>query len=294
MNIALTSLLVWLTAVELPAGTELQYAGTFSQSTKNGVTEVKAFSLQAVLVSAEDGSPHLAYSIDERGGGSWGWPERFGLIPLENLAVAKSGQMRLLYLHEGQQYPLSLRSPIFPFRDKLAPQASWTDGRFEYVVTRKRKIKDRECYQVEVSTNLGKLQTLVVEAASGILMSLEERVIIGRGDEFQLKMELQSQAQLSAADLAKHRQALDSLLALQSALNRTGDQKVVELTADQLKSLQSELPRIEKEADGTSWSKLVASVIRDLELQQKRLEGVAGLEKKTDRTSRSEVVAQAE
>ena len=155
----------------------------------------------------------------------------------------------------------------------------WMAG-FEYVVTRKKKIKDRDCVQVEVSSNLGRVQTLVVEAGSGILISLEERGIIGRGDEFQLKMELQSQNQLAQADTAKVRQIFDSLLAIQSGLNRSGEQKVVELTEPQLKALQTELPRIEKDAEGTAWSRFVASIGRDLQQQQKRLEGVAGLEKK--------------
>jgi len=279
VNVAITGLMVWLAAVDLPAGTELQYTGTLSQQTKTGMAEVKTFTLYAIVVNSEDGNAQLAYHLDERGGGSWGWPERFGLIPLTTPSP-KTRLLRILYTHEGQQYPLPVRLPVFESLDKLAPQTSWTDGRLEFVVTRKRKVKERDCFQVEVSSNLGRVQTLVIEASSGILMSLDERVIIGRGDEFQLKMELQTQNQLSVADLAKNRQPLDSLLAIQSGLNRTGEQKVVELTGDQLNRVRSELPRLDKEAEGTAWSRIVASVGRDLQQQQKRLDGVAGLEKK--------------
>ena len=55
---------------------------------------------------------------------------------------------------------------------------------------------------------------------------------------------------------------------------------MVELTLDQLKSIQKELPRIQKEAEETAWSRFVASIARDLLQQQKRLDGVAGLQKK--------------
>ena len=276
----MTGLLIWLAAVDPPVGTELQYVGTLSQQTKSGVAEVKSFTIHAVSLPAEDGSAQWAYQLDERGGGSWGWTERFGLMPLANGAASKARPIRILYTHEGQQYPLPIRSPLFEFRDKLVPESSWTDGRREYTVTRQRKFKDRACLQIEVTSNVGRSQTLVVETSSGILVSLDERVIIGRGDEFQLKMELQSQSQLAEADLPKNRQPLDSLLAIQAGLNRTGEQKVVELTGDQLESLRKELPRIEKEAEGTAWSRIVAAIARDLQQQQKRLEGVAGLQRK--------------
>lgn len=277
MNFAITGLMLCLSTVDLPAGTELRYTGALSQQTKNGPAEVKTFSLYVVSLTANDGNPQVTFGIEERGGGGWGWPERFGLI---SSFTSKTRPIRILQTHESQQYPLPVRSPLFEFREKLMPQTSWMDGRLEYLVTRKRKFKDRDAFQVEVSSNLGKVQTLIVDGASGIVMSLDERVIIGRGEEFQLKMELQSQSELSPKDAAATRQVFDSLLAIQSELNRTGDQKTVELTNAQLTSLGKELPRIEKEADGTGLSRFVAGIARDLQQQQKRIEGIAGLEKR--------------
>ncbi len=280
MNGAMLGLVVWLTGFDLQAGTELQYAGTLFQQTKAGETEVKTFSLYALTLVDENGKPQIAYQLEERGGGNWGWPEQFGLLPPTDLTATKSLPIRLLHTHEEQQYSLPIRSPIFEFREKLALPASWTDGQREYVVTRKRNMKNREGLQVEVSSNLGRRQTIIVETATGILLSLDEKVVIGRGDEFRLKMELQSQKQLAEPELAKNRRALDLLREIQLGLGRTGEQKVVELTIDQLKSIQKELPRIQKEAEATSWSRFVASIARDLQQQQKRLDGVAGMQKK--------------
>ena len=279
MNVSMIGLAVWLTAIELPVGTSFQYSGTLSQQTKSGEIEVKSLTLDAVVVTAENGSTQLAFLIEERGGGAWAWPERFGLLPLSAEAASANSSIRILYHHDDQQYPLPIRSPFFEFSDKLALQSSWTDGRREYVVTRKRNLKNRDGLQVEVSTNSGKSQTLVVETGSGILLSLDEKIVVGRGDELRLKMELSSQSQLSPADLARYQPAMDSLLALRSELGRTGEQKLVELTADQMKLVQKELPRIEKQAEGTPWSRLVATISRDLKQQQKRLDGVAGLQK---------------
>lgn len=280
MNVVLIGLAAWLLAADPQAGTELQYTGTLSQQTKDGETEVKTFSLQTLITTAADGNLQIAYFVEEKGGGGWGWPERFGVLPISDNSNSKTQPIRLLYTHDEQQYPMLVRSPLFEFRDKLSPQASWTDGRQQYTVTRKRNLKNRDSFQVEVSSNVGKQQTLVVEAATGILVSLDEKVIIGRGDEFRLKMELQSQKQLSADDLGKSQVALQALLTMQSQLARTSEQKVVELTGEQFKAIQSDLPKIVERAEGTLWSRLVSAIERDLQIQQKRLEGVAGMQKK--------------
>ena len=144
-------------------------------------------------------------------------------------STSKGQLIRVLYTHDGVANPIGVRSPVFEFQDKLQADGSWSDGRLEYRVSRKRKIKDRDCWQVEVASNLGRSQTLTIDAASGILVQAEHRVFMGRGDEFQLKLELQSQKALAAADFAKSQTAFGSLRQLQASLGRTGEQKVVEI-----------------------------------------------------------------
>lgn len=276
MTCAITALCLWFAVTDLPAGTELKYVGTLSQQGKSGPVEVKSFTLYAVTGAAADGLSQLAYYLEERGAG-FGWPERFGLISSNS---TESHLPRILYSLENQQYVMPVRSPLFEFRDKLALNAAWTEGRRQYAVTRQKKVMDREGWQVEVTSNLGRNQTLVVDATSGLLLSLEERVIIGRGDEFQLKLDLQSEGHLNAEEAAKNSRVLQSLVKVQSSLNRSGDQKVVELSREQLDVIRGQLPQIEQDADGTAWSRLVAAIGRDLPLQQKRLDGVASLKKR--------------
>ena len=66
MNGAWIGLAVWLSVSEPQAGLELQYAGTVTQQTKNGETDVKTFSVQSVITAAQDGSLQVAYHVDER------------------------------------------------------------------------------------------------------------------------------------------------------------------------------------------------------------------------------------
>lgn len=263
---------------DLPAGTELQYAGTVVQQSKAATSEPKSFSITALTTTADDGSLQVLWNLEERGAGGWAWPERFGAFaPVGN---SKGQPIRLLYTHDGLPNPLGVRSPVFEFLDKLQADASWSDGRLEYRVSRKRKVNERDCWQVEVASNIGRSQTLIVDAASGVLLSAEQRVFMGRGDEFQMKMELQTQKSLSAADFAKAQAAFEPLRQLHASLGRTGEQKQVELTAAQLKSAQEMIGTIEQKSAGTMWSKLAGIIARDLQQQARRLEGAAGLAKK--------------
>ncbi|TXH80775.1 MAG: redoxin domain-containing protein [Rhizobium sp.] len=280
MNLLLAGwmLLAGVAATELPVGTELQYSGSLTQQSKNAAGEGKTFTITALALPAEAGPAHLVWVLEERGAGGWAWPERFG--DLTGADSSKAQPIRLLHTHDGLPHPVGVRSPVFEFLDKLAPDASWSDGRLEYRVARKRKVKDRDCWQVDVASNLGRAQTLVVDAASGIVVSADQRVFMGRGDEFLLKMELQSQKILPAAETAKAQSAYASLQQLQASLNRTGEQKVVELTSPQLKTSREYVSKLEPQAEATMWSKLSDTIERDLQQQERRLEGAAGLARK--------------
>lgn len=263
----------------LPAGTELQYTGTLLQQTKTGPREAKTFSIYAVSLPCGDSATHLAWSLDEQGDG-WSWPERFGLLLSGSSNTERSRSLQLLHTHDGKQYPLPLRSPLFEFREKLSAQASWNDGLVEYSVSGKRTVNDRECWIVNVDSRLGRSQSLAVDAATGILVTLDEKLFMGQGDEFQLKIELQFQRTQSASDLENSHVVFDSLHQIQLSLTRSGDQKNVELTAEQLKSSQSTIGKIQKMSEATPWSRLTAVISKDLIQQELRLEGAHALAKK--------------
>lgn len=273
-------LLLCLSGTDLPVGTELHYAGSLSRSTQNGLSEVKSFSFIAMAIANNDGNPQVVFHLEERGGGSWGWTERFGALATYGKADNQAAFPRILFTHENQQYPLAVRSPVFEFSDKLMPQAQWKDGNRDYLVTGQTKFKGRSCFQVEVSSNFGRIQSLVVDAENGIIVSAEEKKIIGRGEEYQLKWQLQDQTQLDADEFDKNYKTFDLLQSFRAGLNRTWDQKELELSAEQSKALQELLPSLEKEAEGTTWGRFIAAISRDLQLQRKRMDGVDGLRQK--------------
>jgi peroxiredoxin len=131
-----------------------------------------------------------------------------------------------------------------------------------------------------VSTNFGRKRTLWVEKGTPLVVALEERVFMGQGDEFSLRMQLESLQNLEAEQLAKIRQPLDLLLKLQADLQRGENEQTAELTDAQLAAAKKVVPEIEKAAEETPFSRLAAVISRDVKLQLQRTDEVLQLAKK--------------
>jgi hypothetical protein len=273
----LATLLFTALLTALPVGTELHYTGTISQTTASGASTAKTFTVTAWVVAGEAGATDLVYQVEERGGGGWAWPERFGRVALSGPA---SSTIRLLQKFDGNDYPLPLRRPIFEFLDQLRPDAMWTDGPHQYACLRSVTHRGRECWLVEATLDRGRRQTIYVEQKSGLVVSVDERFFLGRGDPFELKLQLESSRTLDGDDLAHHTAAAGHLLELQQKLARPENAHRAELSAEQVGSVAAAAPALKKSATDTGWERLVDSIERDLQQQRRRLEGVTGLAQK--------------
>ena len=153
---------------------------------------------------------------------------------------------------------------------------------FSYEVAEEtKKLKDRECVVIRVSTNNGRKQKLwVSQADSTLLVAAEQQVIMGRGDEFLLKLELESAKPVDAASLAKLNKPLQTLLDLKSQINRPDGETKPELNPDQIGLAQKVIGTLEKESEGTPFATLAAVISRDVKAQSQRTDDVAGLAKK--------------
>jgi hypothetical protein len=273
-----------LLAAELDAApaTELRYNGSLVQQARDGAgTPVKRFSVYCLVLNGEAGAREVAFLVDEQEGGGWAWPERYGVLLLDpKNKLTNKAAVALLHEHDGTHYPLTLAPPFFEFADQLKEGAAWTAGKYEYEVGRPRKVKDRDCWQVEVSTNFGRMQTLSIDKATSLLVAAEQRVFMGRGDQFLLKFELESTRPVEKEQLIRLTPPLETLLALQRDLKRVENEMKPELSGEQLQSATAVLARLEKEADGTPFARLAGVISRDVKTQLERADGIAGLAKK--------------
>jgi len=142
-------------------------------------------------VREPDGGRKLAFVLNERGGGGWSWPERFGLIALDSKfkQVSAGNPGCCMNMREPLVIPLPVPVPTIRHfsRQVRNGRSVRKPGRW----SRTQKIQDRNCWQVDVSTNFG-VRDLAIDADSPLVVSLDERVFVGQGDEHVLNMQLDS------------------------------------------------------------------------------------------------------
>lgn len=285
MNALLLSCLIApLVASPLDQGvaTEMRYNGSLIKLSRDADGQaVKNFSLYFVMTKQQDGTRQFGYLVNERGGGAWPWPERFGLISLnaENRA-ANSAQPRLLYDHEGSLNPIRLPYPLLSHSVPLLPGATWKSDNESFEVKQASQAQNRECWQIDVATNFGRKRSLWVEKETAIVVRVEERIFMGQGVEFTLKMQLESLQALDEPALAKTMKPFEQLLKLQSDLKRAENEQKPELSEAQLAIARSAITDIEKAADGTPFGHIAGVAGRDIKLQLQRSDEVFQLAKK--------------
>lgn len=264
------------------SATEFRYNGSVSAVDREGGEKPgKQFSLYCLLINRGEGKRDCAFVVEESGSGSWAWPERFGIASLDT-AGKPVGEFRaqLLYDHNDTPHPLSLRAPLFDSVEKLADKAEWTEGDRTYHVERSKKIGQRDCWQVLVGTGIGSDQILWIDKSSPLVVKVERKLTMGRGDQFVLRMELESSRALDGGEFEKAEKPLVALLQLQKELKRPENDIKPELSEAQLKATSDVVETIEKAAEGTAFARLAAVISRDVKTQSRRSGDVAELAKR--------------
>lgn len=262
------------------AAVEFRYSGKLTQRVRGASDrQVKQFSLYCLARPGANGR-RVAFVVDEQGGGGWAWPERYGQVELKpNGEPRNTARPRLLHTHDETFYPLSLPQPLFEFASSVKGK-TWAEGRIQYRVAGSSKVKGRECREVELSNNFGRLGSIFYEEDSGIVVKFERRIFMGRGDQFTLEMELESAKPLSAAQLSKIQPPLDGLLQLQLDLKRPERSTGPQLAEAQIAIALAVVETVEKQAESTPLSQLASTIRRDTLAQSRRSDDVGTLVKK--------------
>lgn len=263
------------------AAVELRYTGALVKVSRDGEGQpVKRFSLYCLLKPTDSGR-ELAYLVDERGGGTFPWPERYGVIGLDaQLKAPGPSRIRILQDHDGNQNVIKIPRPIFEFADKLSNGVTFEQDSMTYETKKGSKIQERDCWQVDVSTNFGRKRTLWVQKDSPLVVELEEKVFMGQGEEYSLRMKLESLESLDAAKLAKIQAPLAMLTKLQTDLARSDNEYKPDLTEEQLGKVSAIAEKLEQLAEGTPFGRLAAVITRDTKAQQQRSGELAQLAQK--------------
>lgn len=266
--------------VSVPAGTQLNYRGSVVTAGDEATNTQKAFDLTLWVLASGEGGSDVAWLVEENGSGAFPWPARFGRAGLDkSYQTTQAGPAVLFDRGDGESI-VNVLFPFFTHTEPLTATSAFELDKFQYQVERPAKRGETPVWRIAVKDGFGPKRTLWVDQKSPLVLDLEERVVMGRGDEYKLKLELVSRQTLEPAALDKLEAALRAASALTAELKL--QQRVAEIAwnPEQVATLKRELPQLAIAAEGTPLDALAKVAARDLELQSGRNDAVAGIQDK--------------
>jgi peroxiredoxin len=262
----------------LPAGTQLNLRGTVAAVASEAPTGEKEFDLTLWAMATTDGSTEVLWLVDERGHGAFPWPARFGNATLDGNYRSSAPGPALLYDRGEGQSVVPVLWPFLTAAESLAEGVDFRDETLEYHVDRPTKRSERNVWRISARDSFGPKRTLFVDQQSPLLLEVEEKLTMGRGEAYQLKLQFVGSEQLSEDRIAAISKAANAASAVRNKLNLPPRKQELEFTAVQAETLKKELPQLLEVGAGTPLENLVKTAQRDLELQAGRNDAVATMQ----------------
>lgn len=275
----LTSLLLVVAGADLlesGAAYEVSYAGRLSPV---AVSDEKASSkgfeaLWLLPHPADEKAEGLAVVTEDAY--ALPWPSRFAF----SSAVGDKAGPKIGYRFGDRDYTVPLPGPIFSQAQQLEQENELIDGALRFAVTGEETIGNRTCMLIEVKTNFGRDRTLAVEKRSGLIVRYEETVFLGRGDRFQLILELDHAMPLTSEQAAARAKFADLLREITEIAQIEDRDEFQDLSAEPLVKLAGMKESLAASAKGTPFGPFATAISMNVSEQQRRLEGIEGLAKR--------------
>ncbi len=278
---ALTSLLL-SADVPMTAGTQFNFRGGVEAKSGELGAGRKTFDLTLWLTQKSDAGAEIFWLVEERGRGEFPWPARFGRVGVDAHWRTASPGPALLYDRGEGRSVVPIQLPFFSGDKPLAAGEAFADGRLELRVEKATKVADRSAWKVSVRDPFGPKRVVFADQRSPLVLAMTEKIIMGRGDEYELRLEWMGSEQLAGEQLSALTKAIERLTALSGKLNLPPQAQEADWKKEQLDLLRDELPRLAESAAATPLAKLAVAAQRDHELQSGRSNGVAELSLKFD------------
>lgn len=279
LSAALSPLLV-SADVPLAAGTQLNFRGSVEARAEESGKGHKTFDLTLWIMQKSETGAEIFWLVDERGRGEFPWSERFGRARVDGQWRTAAAGPSLLYDRGDGRSVVPIPLPFLLSEKPLAADAGFSDGKLQFQVERATKAADKAAWKVGVRDAFGPKRTLWVDQHGPLVLALTERVIMGRGEEYQLKLEWIGGEQLAGEQLAAVGKTLEKLTALRGKLNQPAQSQEADWKSEQLDLLREQLPAVAELAVATPLARLIAAAQRDVQLQSGRSDALADLSAK--------------
>jgi hypothetical protein len=190
---------------------------------------------------------------------------------------ASGASPALLFDRGDGRTAVPVRLPFLSRGEPLEANASFAEGALELVVDKATKSGGRPAWQVSARDAYGPKRVLLVDQQTPVVLGMTEKVIMGRGDEYQLKLEFVGSEQLPDGQFQALLKVIERLTALAGKLNVPAGTQEVTWKEPQLTLLREELPQLKELAIATPLARLITVATRDVEVQSGRSDGVSAL-----------------
>lgn len=265
--------------LSLEPGTQLNFRGGVEARNAEPGSGHKTFDLTMWIVKKDEGS-QIFWLVEEKGRGEFPWPARFGGLFLDKQWRTAAAGPSLLYDRGDGRSAVPIPLPFLATEKPLAVGETFQDGKLEMHVDKVSKVADRPAWHIAARDSFGPKRVIWADQHSPLVLAMTEKVIMGRGDEYQLKLEWLGSELVAGEHRAALEKVIDRLTALAGKLNLPAGTQEIDWKSEQLALLREQLPAIAELAVATPLSKLVTTAQRDLEVQSGRSDSVAALSSK--------------
>ena len=238
----------------LEAGQHIHFRGTVAQRLMDAgqpAAQQKSFDLSWFVADVDAAGATLFWLVEERGRGTWLWPERFGSLKTRPARAPAGGARAVIAVRlRRRESVVPLPAPVVSLDKPLSVGLTWMPGGEEFEVQQERDLEGRATWQIQVRNAYGLKRTMLVDKATPLLAATTDRVFMNKGTEYTLEMKLAGIDKQTVEEAAATRTAFDGLLALVAKLHRPRQSTDTDWTPEQLALLAAAAPELEKQAAG--------------------------------------------
>lgn len=278
-NLTLLLVSVSATPAEIPLGTQFDYRGSMIADKGDPADTTKSFDLTVVVTEAGRDHKTLGWTLQEKGRGAWPWTRHFGKWQVNEADGSNSGGPALLYQREQGTSVVPIRQTRLVPPNEAAKGSHWKRGKFEFRIAAAENRHEKDCWRIEVTSPYNRNRTVWVDRDTFVVVERVERVFIGQGERYELRLQLHNVSELPADQLQATKAAFDGLVKLRSELKIDPNTQQVALNPSQLDLLKEHLPAVTKFAGSSLLAGVIKEAQQDTSEQKNRSGAVKALAK---------------
>ena len=260
------------------------YEGTMIADKGEAEVTTKKIKLAVLQTSADGQSGRSYWVVSENGRGELSWPMRFGTADWSSTdsrglfvgVDAIRGPAVLYQFEEERTGFVPIAMPRLNGTEIKADE-SWKQGAVTYRVIEEEAVGGIPAWRIVGFTNIGVKRTIWVSKSGTQVLSLNERVVLGRGLMHDLDLKLVQQIDLDDNLERKMATAFDVFLKFRGRLGVEKQAREINWSDEQLALLRENVERLVKVSVETPLESIGQTLADDIKNQKGRNNSVAVL-----------------